>query len=134
MQPTTNLEALSVDIALWAEQRLLMKRVWLFGSRVREDFRPDSDLDVAIELDVTAEDESDQSGNMALWMFDKNGWREELQALSPYEIHLEQYLGAWETEPLRSKVRWSDQVGLYTIRPRLRNRLSITRQYSQSAV
>ena len=82
-----------VGIAAWAEKKPLVKRVWLFGSRVRQDFRPDSDLDVAIELDVDAADGSDESGGMALWMFDTDGWKEELQAISPYVIQLEQYLG-----------------------------------------
>ena len=92
MPTTAKLDALSADVAAWAKKKPLLKRVWLFGSRVRQDFRLDSDLDIAIELDVNAAEGSDESGGIALWMFDKDGWKEELQAISPYEVQLEQYL------------------------------------------
>ena len=40
-------------LAVWAVQKPLIKRVFVFGSRVRGDHDEQSDLDVAVELDQT---------------------------------------------------------------------------------
>ena len=92
MRAAEGLDAISISIALWARCQPIVRRVWLFGSRVRDDFREDSDLDIAVELDVTAGEGIDGSAGIALWMFDTESWREELQILSPYKVQLEQYL------------------------------------------
>jgi predicted nucleotidyltransferase len=47
-------------IAKWAE-KLPLKNVYIFGSRVRGDARPDSDLDVAIEFEFPS------TVNEAMW-------------------------------------------------------------------
>lgn len=44
-----NLERLANTVAEWAEP-LPIKRVYIFGSQVRGDYKPGSDLDVAIEF------------------------------------------------------------------------------------
>ena len=41
--------ALATVIAEWAEPVLGLRRVFLFGSRVRGDHRPDSDVDLCID-------------------------------------------------------------------------------------
>lgn len=51
--PTSDLKSLAHVIAQWADQRPAIQRVYIFGSRVRGDNRPDSDLDVAIEFAPT---------------------------------------------------------------------------------
>lgn len=48
------LERIATVIAGWAAE-LPIRRAFVFGSRVRGDHRPDSDLDVAIELYRCAE-------------------------------------------------------------------------------
>lgn len=34
------------------QQRFHIKSLWLFGSRVRDDYRSDSDLDILVEFDT----------------------------------------------------------------------------------
>jgi hypothetical protein len=55
---------------------------------------PDSDLDIAIELDMSAAQGSDESGGLATWMLDTEGWLEELQKLSGLLVDLHQLDGA----------------------------------------
>ena len=86
-----NIAPIAEAISSWARAKPLVRRVWIFGSRVRDDFRPESDLDIAIELDPTVYCGFDESGGLATWMFETTGWRDELQSLSPYTIQLEQY-------------------------------------------
>jgi predicted nucleotidyltransferase len=52
----SNLERLAKIIAEWAET-LPIKRAYIFGSQVRGDNAPGSDLDVAIEFNPTPSDE-----------------------------------------------------------------------------
>ena len=77
----------------WAAKNPLVARLWVFGSRARGDHRDDSDLDIAIELDLTAADGVDESGGFATWSFETDGWEEELANLLPFTIDLEQYRG-----------------------------------------
>jgi len=79
------------EIAKWAASKPIIKRVFIFGSRARGDHRPDSDLDVAVELDSTEFEGADESGGLATWMFESPGWKQELQRLSPYAVQLERY-------------------------------------------
>jgi len=87
-----NLAPIVEEFQAWATNNPLVLRIWLFGSRTREDYRPDSDLDVAVELDPSMFTGADESGGIATWAFETKGWKEELQSLSPYNIQLEQYL------------------------------------------
>lgn len=80
-------------LSTWAADKPLVDRLWIFGSRARGDHRADSDLDIAIQLDLTAANGMDESGGLATWMFDTDGWEEELAALLPFTIDLEQYRG-----------------------------------------
>ncbi|WP_088164950.1 nucleotidyltransferase domain-containing protein [Delftia sp. K82] len=41
-------------ISEWASADLTIKRAWIFGSYSRGEARPDSDLDVAVEIDPAA--------------------------------------------------------------------------------
>lgn len=78
----------------WAERTPLVGKLWIFGSRARGDHRPDSDIDIAIELDMTAAQGVDDSGGLATWMFDADGWEDEIEALLPFKVDLEQFLGS----------------------------------------
>jgi predicted nucleotidyltransferase len=44
------LSAITGAIAEWATTEPLIDTVWLFGSRLGNDYRRDSDLDVAVRL------------------------------------------------------------------------------------
>lgn len=78
-------------ISNWASGKSLVKRVHIFGSRVRRDHRPDSDIDIAVELDLEALEGTDESGGLATWMFETKGWKEELECLIPLKVQLERY-------------------------------------------
>ena len=71
----------------WAASHLLVKRVWIYGSRLRGTQKSESDLDVCIEIDPLSTDEETQ----LIWMDEKERWLEDLESLSPYKIHLEMY-------------------------------------------
>lgn len=58
----------------WAQSNECIRRVWVLGSRVRGEGRPDSDLDVAVEMDAIGRDEQAQTG----WMELSPRWRAEL--------------------------------------------------------
>lgn len=103
------IQQIQQSIAVWASQYPLIKRVSIFGSRVRGDHRHDSDLDVAIELDPAEYESSDESGGWATWMFETSEWKNELQALIPYEIHLEQYCGD-QTPTIRDGLKRSSKL------------------------
>ncbi len=48
--PIDDLKSLTNVIAQWADQRPAVEQVYIFGSYVRGDARPDSDLDLAIDF------------------------------------------------------------------------------------
>ncbi|PTT33675.1 nucleotidyltransferase domain-containing protein [Acidovorax sp. HMWF018] len=84
-------------VAKWAASKPLVKRAYLFGSRARQDYRPDSDLDIAIELDPQTFQGSDESGGLATWMAETNGWAHELSALTGFQVQLEQFIDEIQT-------------------------------------
>jgi predicted nucleotidyltransferase len=71
----------------WASKHSDIKRIWVFGSRLKGTQRADSDLDVAIEIDPIETDEETQ----LVWMDKNKVWLSELQALSPFRVQLEMY-------------------------------------------
>ncbi|WIV99657.1 nucleotidyltransferase family protein [Kinneretia aquatilis] len=85
------MQNLTTEIAAWAAEKPLVKRVWIFGSRARGDHRPDSDLDVAVELDMSAIQGADDSGGSATWIFEAGSWGPELEAVLGLPVDLEQY-------------------------------------------
>lgn len=68
----------------WAAQNPLIVAVHLFGSRVRGTARPDSDLDVAI--DVGFGDDA-----MQTWIIHKGGWEQELRAATQLQVNVDFY-------------------------------------------
>ena len=98
----------------WAEGKPLVGSLWVFGSRARGDHRAESDLDIAIQLDLSAAKGMDESGGLATWMFDTDGWEEELSALLPFTIDLEQYRGK-ETPTIHQAIARSSHL-VYTKR------------------
>lgn len=72
-------------IVEWVGRQPLIRRVFIYGSRVRGTQRPDSDLDVALEFDRGTYD-----GNcLATWICKAKSWRAELQPKLPWTLHLE---------------------------------------------
>jgi len=83
----TNIE-IDERLRRWAVGRALVKRLWVFGSRAHSDHRPDSDIDVAIEIN-----HNDESNGLATWMFETTSWQQELAALFSFPVDLQQYQG-----------------------------------------
>lgn len=78
-------------LAQWAHAKPLVLRVHVFGSRARGTQRDDSDLDVAVELDLGSVPVVDESVGFSIWMFQTKGWKEELELLIPHRVQLEYY-------------------------------------------
>lgn len=75
-----DLELLRGIIATWAASHPAIRAVWLIGSRAKGTARPDSDVDLAVAYRPS------ESFGDDFWQYED--WREELQALIPYPVHL----------------------------------------------
>lgn len=73
-------------IVQWATERPIVKRVYLYGSRARGDHRPDSDIDLAIEMVG-----KNLEARYGAWMFWDKGNRKGLTLQLPYPVQLEWY-------------------------------------------
>jgi predicted nucleotidyltransferase len=74
-------------IRSWAERKAIVKRVWLYGSRVRGNHNPDSDLDVAIEHDTAPGD----SNAFTTAICERKKWIDELQPTTIHELDIYSY-------------------------------------------
>ena len=72
-------------IRQWGCLQPTIRRIWVYGSRVRGTQSDESDLDIAIEIDPIGTDEESQ----LVWTRRKAEWVNSLKAISPFEIHLE---------------------------------------------
>lgn len=79
-----NLGEIQNRIAAWAIHQRLIRRVFLFGSRVRNAHRDDSDLDIAIELIYPNLETA-----LAHWSFESDAWKDELQKFAPWRIDVQ---------------------------------------------
>ena len=83
-----DIENIKNIIKSWAESEALIKSAYIFGSRARNDYKNDSDLDVAVEIHPLNDESS-----YAAWVFEKKKLKESLSKLIPYQLQLEQYDG-----------------------------------------
>ena len=86
-----NVSQVASVVSAWARGKPLVKRAYLFGSRVRGDHHAESDIDIALELDSEVFRRVDESGGLATWIFETKGWKEELEKLIPLKVQLERY-------------------------------------------
>lgn len=84
------------NIKEWASSNPLVKRAYLYGSRAKGDHKEDSDIDIAIEIDT----EKGDSNTLATWTCNAEKWRQELQPLLKYKLHLE-----WEALQETPKIK-----------------------------
>jgi hypothetical protein len=80
-------------LRVWAENNGFVRRLWVYGSRLRGTQRSDSDLDVAIEIDLVGTDQT-ASGS---WIPNSAIWKTELQAqlqCLQYTLDLQLYDGS----------------------------------------
>ncbi|MGF6638398.1 nucleotidyltransferase family protein [Paraburkholderia sp. 35.1] len=71
----------------WAQARRHVRRLWVYGSRLKGVQRTDSDLDVAMEIDPVGNDETARDS----WGCHRTEWETEMTALVPYKVHLQDY-------------------------------------------
>lgn len=72
----------------WAASKPFVKRMWLFGSRATGKHRPDSDLDVAIEIDPVRPADATP---LASFVYRSKGWESEIQLLLFHKLDLCHY-------------------------------------------
>jgi len=78
-------------LSAWASGQPLVNRLWVFGSRARDNYRLDSDLDIAIELDMSAAYGADESGGFATWALESSEWQHQLEELTDLRVDLQYY-------------------------------------------
>jgi uncharacterized protein len=71
----------------WSEGQDQVRRLWVFGSRLKGVQRVDSDLDVAMEIDPIGYDES----AAVTWGVYRQEWERTLTTLTCYEVHLHEF-------------------------------------------
>jgi len=74
----------------WASNEALVTKAYIFGSRARDDYRDDSDIDVAVVIKKQPGD----SNVLATWMFESDGLKSRLSELLPYALQLENLDGS----------------------------------------
>lgn len=104
-----NIEELGVAVALWASNQPLIRKVYLFGSRVRGDHLNDSDLDVAVEIFKLPGD----SGPLATWIGESHRLEASIAEIVPVVVDLEWYGGEAETPTIHKALERSSLV-VYT--------------------
>lgn len=85
-------------IVAWAETQPLLLKVWLFGSRVRGTERPDSDIDIAVEVQTLPGD----SSAFTTFMFEKRRLEVAIESILPMSVQLEWYGGPEETPTIHA--------------------------------
>ncbi|MDO3515185.1 nucleotidyltransferase domain-containing protein [Ralstonia pseudosolanacearum] len=93
-------------VTAWAETQPLVLKVWLFGSRVRRTERPDSDIDIAVEVET-------RTGDSSAWttfIFEADGLTASIQSLLPMKVQLEWYGGPVETPTIHAGLQASSML------------------------
>ncbi len=73
------------SLVQWASGKPRIRRVTLFGNRVKGTYREDSDLDIAVEL----EPGDDSNATLAVWMHFSDMWKKELESFLPFPVDLQ---------------------------------------------
>jgi uncharacterized protein len=69
-------------LALWAQQKIAISEVWVFGSRARGTHHTNSDLDIAVRV------VGDKDRRFNIWHGIFPEWKKELQKLLPVKVDL----------------------------------------------
>lgn len=100
------IEDMGVAVAKWASTEPLIRRAYLFGSRVRGTHKPHSDLDVAVEI-FTLPGDSEPS---TTWTCEAPRLRASASGVVPVIIDLNWYGGAVETPRIHAGLEASSIV------------------------
>lgn len=104
-----NIEDMAAAVAKWSSTQPLIRKAYLFGSRVRGTHRPDSDLDVAVEVFTLPGD----SCPLATWIGESHRLEASIAGIVPVLIDLEWYGGEAETPVIHKALKRSSLV-VYT--------------------
>lgn len=91
---------LIVSLKSWAVRHPEITRVIVYGSRARGDHRPDSDLDVAVEIEKSKWQESP----FAIWLTSTAAWQRELEPKLPWPLDLQWHDPDGETPTVTAKI------------------------------
>ena len=82
----TGVESKVTDsIVRWAAEHPEVCRVWIFGSRAKDTHRPESDIDIAVELEPVGDSEE----TLTRWIAHADLWRSELRSRVVPKVDLE---------------------------------------------
>jgi uncharacterized protein len=96
-----DLDIIKNVMSSWAIENKLIDEIITFGSRARNNFKKDSDLDIALTLNTNKGDE------LTEWIEYCQKWKDELQKLIPfYKIHLE-WNGGRKTPTIEKAIKES---------------------------
>jgi predicted nucleotidyltransferase len=87
MRLSNDLHPIAQQLSSWARHVACVRRLWIYGSRARGDAGPQSDLDVAVEIDPIGNDETPDVSFIAT----ASQWRAELAPNIPFKLHLQWY-------------------------------------------
>lgn len=88
-----NIEKMTKAVEAWAKSQPFVRKAYLFGSRIKGTHRPNSDLDVAVEL-ICLPDESDPG---VTWHREAKTPRESISKIVPVRVDLVWYGGPVES-------------------------------------
>ena len=97
---------MAAAVAKWASTQPVVRKVYLFGSRVRGTHRPDSDLDVAVEVFTLPGD----SSPFTTWTGEAQRLKVSIAGIVPVNIDLNWYGGAVETARIHAGLEASSIV------------------------
>ncbi len=86
----------------WAVEENLITKLYIFGSRVRNDYHVNSDIDIAIQIDKKDGDENVE----ATWIGESRKWKEYLAKNLPFQPDL-QLLNGTNTPTIVSAIEES---------------------------
>src|ERR1700687_889149 len=72
-------------LTAWAEATPRIRRLWVFGSRTTDVYDPDSDIDIAVEIEPVGDSEE----TLTLWMVNSEKWQVQLRQQVNLEVDLE---------------------------------------------
>lgn len=84
----TDIQIIKNLVSSWAISFPEVRRVWLFGSRAKNTYQAESDIDIAIEIEVT---NPDHETPYAHWICERENMAATLRTKIPLQIDLQFY-------------------------------------------
>lgn len=100
------IEEMAAAVAKWASSQPLIRKAYLFGSRVRGTHQHDSDLDVAVEIFTLPGDSSE----FTTWIGEAQRLKASIAGIAPVSIDLNWYGGEGETPRVHKGLEQSSLV------------------------